>query len=85
MTKTFDRRTFLKGTTALAAVAPFAGLLGSTLMAAVAAYTGSLRPGVLLVGAFFAVGLVLLARVDVAAGERAARRAEGETRSVPPG
>ena len=30
MTKTFDRRTFLKGTTALAAVAPFAGLLGST-------------------------------------------------------
>jgi N-acetylglucosamine transport system substrate-binding protein len=31
MTKrTFDRRTFLKGTTALAAAAPFAGLLGST-------------------------------------------------------
>jgi N-acetylglucosamine transport system substrate-binding protein len=30
MTKTFDRRAFLKGTTALAAVAPFAGLLGST-------------------------------------------------------
>jgi N-acetylglucosamine transport system substrate-binding protein len=28
--KTFDRRTFLKGTTALAAAAPFAGLLGST-------------------------------------------------------
>ena len=30
MTKTFDRRTFLNGTTALAAAAPFAGLLGST-------------------------------------------------------
>ncbi len=30
MNKTFDRRTFLKGTTALAAAAPFAGLLGST-------------------------------------------------------
>jgi N-acetylglucosamine transport system substrate-binding protein len=30
MTKTFDRRSFLKGTTALAAAAPFAGLLGST-------------------------------------------------------
>ena len=28
--KTFDRRAFLKGTTALAAVAPFAGLIGST-------------------------------------------------------
>src|SRR5690606_8525812 len=28
--KTFDRRTFLRGTTALAAVAPFGGLLGST-------------------------------------------------------
>jgi N-acetylglucosamine transport system substrate-binding protein len=28
--KTFDRRTFLRGSTALAAVAPFGGLLGST-------------------------------------------------------
>ena len=28
--KTFDRRTFLRGSTALAAVAPFAGLFGST-------------------------------------------------------
>jgi N-acetylglucosamine transport system substrate-binding protein len=28
--KTFDRRSFLRGTTALAAAAPFAGLLGST-------------------------------------------------------
>ncbi|MEO8757145.1 MAG: N-acetylglucosamine/diacetylchitobiose ABC transporter substrate-binding protein [Devosia sp.] len=30
MKKTFDRRAFLQGTTALAAVAPFAGLLGAT-------------------------------------------------------
>ncbi len=28
--KTFDRRTFLRGTTALAAATPFGGLLGST-------------------------------------------------------
>jgi len=28
--KTFDRRTFLRGSTALATVAPFAGLFGST-------------------------------------------------------
>lgn len=30
MKKTFDRRTFLRGTTALVAASPFAGLLGST-------------------------------------------------------
>ena len=35
MTKTFDRRAFLKGTTALAAVAPFAGLLGPSLVTVV--------------------------------------------------
>jgi len=30
MNKTLDRRTFLRGTTALVAASPFAGLLGST-------------------------------------------------------
>ncbi len=53
-----------------------AGLLGPLAFAQVLALTGSSRLAVLSVLPFFAVGAALLARVDVAAGQRAARAAE---------
>jgi MFS transporter, UMF1 family len=63
----------------------FAGVLGSLVMTVTAGLTGSLRAGILSVVAFFCVGMVLLTRVDVGEGERAARRGEREARAVPPG
>jgi UMF1 family MFS transporter len=55
-----------------------AGLLGPGLFAVAVALTGSSRSAVLSVVAFFAVGALLLARVDVEAGRRAAREADAE-------
>jgi UMF1 family MFS transporter len=55
-----------------------AGLLGPGLFALAVALTGSSRSAVLSVVAFFAVGALLLARVDVEAGRRAAREADAE-------
>ena len=54
----------------------FGGLLGSALFWAVISLTGSGRPAILALIGFFVVGAVLLAFVDVARGERAARAAE---------
>jgi UMF1 family MFS transporter len=54
----------------------FAGILGPVLFAVVADVVGSSRPAIVMVVAFFAVGGYLLTRVDVEAGERAAREAE---------
>jgi UMF1 family MFS transporter len=56
----------------------FGGFMGSALIAAVAGAAGQSRPAILGLSAFFVVGGLLLARVDVAAGERAAREAEQE-------
>lgn len=54
----------------------FAGILGPAVFAATITLTGSSRPAILALFAFFAVGALLLARVDVAGGRRAAREAE---------
>ncbi len=54
----------------------FAGIFGPLFFAAAIALTGSSRSAILSVIAFFAVGAVLLAKVDVKEGERAARAAE---------
>jgi UMF1 family MFS transporter len=53
-----------------------AGILGPALFAAAIALTGSSRAAILSVIGFFVVGGALLAAVDVAAGQRAARQAE---------
>jgi len=55
-----------------------AGLFGPGLFALAVALTGSSRTAILSVLAFFAVGALLLTRVDVAAGQRAARQANAE-------
>jgi MFS transporter, UMF1 family len=54
----------------------FAGIFGPGLFAAAIALTGSSRAAILSVIAFFVAGGALLARVDVAEGERAARATE---------
>jgi UMF1 family MFS transporter len=53
-----------------------AGVFGPGLFALAVALTGSSRTAILSVIAFFAVGALLLASVDVEAGQRAAREAE---------
>lgn len=53
----------------------FAGILGPAVFAVTIAVTGSSRGAILSVIAFFVVGGLLLARVDVAAGREEARRA----------
>jgi UMF1 family MFS transporter len=65
-----------------AVVEKFAGIFGPLVFAATIAATGSSRNAILSVIAFFAVGAYLLARVDVAAGQRAARAAEAEARAA---
>lgn len=54
----------------------FAGIFGPALFAGAIALTGSSRAAILSVIAFFVAGAALLARVDVAAGQREARAAE---------
>jgi UMF1 family MFS transporter len=51
----------------------FAGILGPLVFWLAIETTGSSRTAILSIVAFFVVGAALLARVDVAAGERAAR------------
>jgi UMF1 family MFS transporter len=53
----------------------FAGIFGPAFFAVTVHYTGSSRSAILSVIAFFVVGAILLARVDVAEGQRAARAA----------
>ncbi|TAK19347.1 MAG: MFS transporter [Acidobacteria bacterium] len=53
----------------------YASLLGPALFAAMGAY-GYGREAILTLVVFFAVGMILLARVDIAAGQRAARDAD---------
>lgn len=54
----------------------FSGSLGTTVLSAVALLTGNARLGILAILVFFVVGALLLTRVNVEAGERAARAAE---------
>jgi UMF1 family MFS transporter len=54
----------------------FAGVIGPAMFAAVIEATGSSRNAILGVIAFFVTGGILLSRVDVVAGQRAAREAE---------
>jgi UMF1 family MFS transporter len=53
------------------------GIAGPALFLAVNRATGSSRGAVVVLVVFFVVGGALLARVDVGAGQRAARRADG--------
>jgi len=55
----------------------FAGILGPATFAVMIALTGSARSAILSVLIFFVVGAVLLTKVDVEEGRRAARAAEG--------
>jgi MFS transporter, UMF1 family len=54
----------------------FGGVFGPALFATFVAATGHGRSAVLAVGLFFVIGGALLARVDVVAGQRAAREQE---------
>ena len=56
----------------------FAGIFGPGVFAVIKALTGSSRNGILSVVAFFLVGALLLALVDVDQGRRAARAADQE-------
>ena len=60
----------------------FASIFGPLLFSITIATTGSSRYAILSVIVFFAVGAVLLAKVDVAEGQRAARLAEAGTRQA---
>jgi MFS transporter, UMF1 family len=61
----------------------FAGIFGPAVFAAATAIAGSARPAILSVIAFFAIGAVLLALVDVKAGQRIAAEANAGTPAAP--
>jgi UMF1 family MFS transporter len=56
----------------------FAGIAGPLLFGLISQATGHSRLSILCLVVFFLVGALLLSRVDVAAGEQAARQAEAE-------
>ena len=56
----------------------FAGIVGPALFAAAAGRLGTSRPAILALVVFFVAGGLVLSRVDIAAGQRAAREAELE-------
>jgi UMF1 family MFS transporter len=58
----------------------FAGIIGPFVFASAVGATGSSRIAVLSIAAFFVAGSILLALVNVPAGERLAREAEAEIR-----
>ncbi|HEY7697684.1 MAG TPA: MFS transporter, partial [Vicinamibacteria bacterium] len=58
----------------------FAGIFGPALFAVTIMATGSSRNAVLSIIVFFVVGAILLSRVDVEEGRRAAREAESKLR-----
>src|SRR5262249_20749044 len=60
----------------------FAGILGPLLYGACIGWTGSAQGAILSVLPFFALGALLLVRVDVEAGRAAAREAEEGVRAV---
>jgi UMF1 family MFS transporter len=62
----------------------FASIFGPLVFSLTIATTGSSRYAILSVIAFFAVGALLLAKVDVAEGQRVARLAEEGTHGTAP-
>lgn len=60
----------------------FAGVAGPALFATVHGLTGESRQAILSLIAFFAIGILLLTRVDVEAGRAAARQADRGLRPV---
>ena len=60
----------------------FAGIFGPAIFVLTVHLTGSSRHAILSVIAFFVAGGVLLARVDVDAGRRAARQAEAAAKQI---
>ena len=62
----------------------FASIFGPLLFSVTIALTGSSRYAILSVILFFAVGAVLLSKVDVAEGQRIARQAERATQPAAP-
>jgi UMF1 family MFS transporter len=62
----------------------FAGIFGPALFTLTLMLSGSSRNAILSVIAFFAVGAALLAKVDVGAGQRAARAADAAADGAPP-
>ncbi len=63
----------------------FGGAGGSFVFGVVLASTGSSRPAILALLVFFAAGALLLGRVDVARGRRAAREAEARVEGLAAG
>jgi UMF1 family MFS transporter len=63
----------------------FGGALGALVFGLAIAWTGSSRPAILALLAFFGAGALLLSRVDVARGRRAAREAEDRVEGVAKG
>jgi UMF1 family MFS transporter len=62
----------------------FGGAIGTFVFGVVLATAGSSRPAILTLIVFFAVGALLLARVDVERGRRLAREAEAGAREAAP-
>jgi len=60
-----------------------AGMLGPAVFAIAITLTGSSRNSIRVLIAFFAVGGLLLSRVDVEEGQQAARQAEAEAQGLP--
>lgn len=60
----------------------FAGIVGPGVFAVMILVTGSSRGAILSLIAFFVVGGALLAMVDVDEGQRAARKAEADLRTL---
>lgn len=60
----------------------FAGIVGPAVFAGMILVTGSSRGAILSIVTFFVVGGLLLSRVDVEEGQRAARRAEADLRTA---
>ncbi|MDP6579272.1 MAG: MFS transporter [Vicinamibacterales bacterium] len=60
----------------------FAGIVGPGVFAVMILVTGSSRGAILSIIAFFVVGGILLARVDVEEGQRVARDAEADLRTL---
>jgi MFS transporter, UMF1 family len=59
----------------------FAGILGPLVFSAMISATGSSRQAILSIVAFFIIGGILLAFVDVEKGQRVAREAEAQARA----
>lgn len=60
----------------------FAGIVGPTLFALVVTLTSTARLAILSLAVFFIIGMILLWRVDLQQGQRAAREADASTRTI---